>query len=83
MIENMRTNEGEDEIIVTNARHAAALEAAAAALDELVKGLNDSIPVDFVAQDLRLAIHHLSTITGTISTPEILQTIFTHFCIGK
>lgn len=83
MIENMRTNEGEDEIIVTNARHAAALEAAAAALDELVKGLNDSIPVDFVAQDLRLAIHHLSTITGAISTPEILQTIFTHFCVGK
>ena len=83
MIESMQTTEAEDEIIVTNARHAAALDAAADALDALVKGLEDNIPVDLVAQDLRLAIHHLSTITGAISTPEILQTIFTHFCIGK
>lgn len=72
-----------DEVIVTNARHAAALSAAADALDALVAGLKEGIPVDLVAQDLRYAIHHLSTITGAISTPEILQTIFSHFCIGK
>lgn len=82
-IEQMQNSESQDDVIVTNARHAAALEAAAEALDELVRGLENDIPVDLVAQDLRLAIHHLSGITGEITTPEVLQTIFTRFCIGK
>lgn len=40
-------------------------------------------PPDLIAQDVRETIHHLSTITGTITTPDILTTIFSRFCIGK
>ena len=69
--------------IVTNARHHAALTAAAQSLRRTAQGIADGTYTDLIAQDLRQALHHLSTITGTITTPDILQSIFTSFCIGK
>lgn len=69
--------------IVTNARHHAALTAAAQSLRRTAQGIADGTYTDLIAQDLRQALHHLSTITGTITTPDILQSIFTDFCIGK
>lgn len=79
----LRADTSEDDIIVANARHAQSLAEAAANLEALSAALRDGIPTDLAAQDLRAAIHHLSTITGTITTPEILQNIFKNFCIGK
>ena len=73
----------ESDIIVTNARHAEALAAAAASAAAVSNGLAAAIPPDLVAQDLRETIHHLSSITGQITAPDILQSIFSHFCIGK
>lgn len=69
--------------IVTNARHHAALTAAAQSLRRTAQGIAEGAYTDLIAQDLRQALHHLSTITGTITTPDILQSIFTNFCIGK
>lgn len=79
----LRAETSEDDIIVANARHAQSLSEAAANLEALSTALRNGIPTDLAAQDLRAAIHHLSTITGTITTPEILQNIFKNFCIGK
>ena len=79
----LRADTSEDDIIVANARHAQSLAEAAANLEALSAALRNGIPTDLAAQDLRAAIHHLSTITGTITTPEILQNIFKNFCIGK
>lgn len=73
----------QDTILVTNLRHAQALQAAAETTAALLAGLSANIPGDLLAQDLRATIHHLSTITGTLTTPDILTTIFSHFCIGK
>lgn len=72
-----------NETIVTNARHYHALDQAAQSLRRVVDGLAGGISGDFVAQDLRESLHHLGEITGTISTPDILATIFSRFCIGK
>lgn len=87
------------DLAVTNARHAAALTAARAPLTRLLSALttsNDSNPsnpqietietiytTDLMAQDLREALHHLSEITGEITTDTLLATIFSRFCIGK
>lgn len=71
------------DIIVTNARHHRALVDAEAALTRAIDGIDNSISGDFIAQDLRETLHHLSTITGKITTSDILQNIFSHFCIGK
>ena len=73
----------QDTILVTNLRHAQALQAAAETTAALLAGLSANIPGDLLAQDLRATIHHLSTITGTLTTPDILTTIFSRFCIGK
>ena len=68
---------------MTNARHYQALVDARQSIRRVIQGLNHSLSGDLIAQDLRETIHHLGTITGTITTPEILQTVFTRFCIGK
>lgn len=70
-------------VIVTNARHYQALLAASASLQRVISGLRINLSGDLVAQDVREALHHLSSITGAITTPDILATIFSRFCIGK
>ena len=69
--------------LVTNARHAQALKSAAQSLQEVRKGLGLMIPTDLVAEDLRAALSALGSITGEISTDEVLGEIFGRFCIGK
>lgn len=71
------------DVIVTNVRHHRSLVDAEASLARAIDGINASLSGDFIAQDLRETLHHLSTITGTITTSDILQTIFSKFCIGK
>lgn len=70
-------------VIVTNARHYQALLAASASLQRVISGLRTNLSGDLVAQDVRETLHHLSSITGAITTPDILATIFSRFCIGK
>lgn len=69
--------------LVTNLRHYEALRNALESLKAVKQSLADNIPTDLVAQDLRIALHHLGTITGEVTTDEVLGTIFSRFCIGK
>lgn len=69
--------------LVTNLRHANALREAAGALIRTRDGLAARIPTDLCCTDLREALHHLGTITGTITTQDVLNNIFSRFCIGK
>lgn len=69
--------------LVTNLRHLEALRSAREALSRVWEGLSDAIPTDLVAQDIREAIYHIGTITGEVSTDEVLGVIFGRFCIGK
>lgn len=73
----------DDTVIVTNARHYEALTRARAAIQRTLAGLRNGLPGDLVSQDIRECLHHLGTITGQITTHEILGEIFAHFCIGK
>lgn len=72
------------DIIVTNARHYAALTAALADICRVRQGLSTHLSGDFVAQDLRECLFHLAEITGgAVTTDEVLGTIFKNFCVGK
>ncbi len=71
------------ETIVSNSRHYEALVRASASLDRARCGLRADLPADLLAQDIRETIHHLGTITGEITTDEILGNIFSKFCVGK
>lgn len=72
-----------DTVMITNLRHRQALLKARETAQAVVEALKQNLPGDLIAQDLRATIHHLSTIIGEIPAPEILQTIFHRFCIGK
>ena len=69
--------------LVTNARHAAALREAASSLSAVSDGLDRGLPTDLLAEDLRAALGFLGSITGEITTDEVLGEIFSKFCIGK
>ena len=69
--------------LVTNARHFNALSAAFRALSLARSGIASHTPTDLVSQDIREALYHLGTITGEVSTEEVLGNIFKKFCIGK
>ena len=73
----------QSDVIVTNARHYEALTHALDASRRVQDGLAMNLSGDFVSQDLRECIHHLSDIVGEVSTDSVLQNIFKHFCIGK
>lgn len=71
--------------VVSNNRHYEALTTAREALDRALEGLGNDLPTDLLSEDIRQVIHHLGSITarGTIAPDEVLQNIFSKFCIGK
>lgn len=69
--------------LVTNVRHYEALLHASESLQSVQQGLEVNIPTDLISQDLHEAIHYLGSITGEITTDEILGSIFSRFCVGK
>jgi tRNA modification GTPase len=69
--------------IVTSLRHFEALQLTREALDRVMAGLGTNLTGDFLAMDIRQALHHLGSITGEISTDDLLANIFSKFCIGK
>lgn len=71
------------DIIVSNSRHYDALSRAHISLDTVLKNLHSKIPTDLIAIDIRTAMHELGTITGEVSTDDLLESIFRNFCIGK
>lgn len=79
---DLRTTETVD-TVVTNARHAAALGNAAGALQNIVTGLDNRIAGDLLALDIRYALEELGSITGQVTNEDLLDSIFTRFCIGK
>lgn len=73
----------EEELVLTNARHYGDLQKAAAALRQAISQTESGVTADFIAMDIREATAALSSLTGSITTPDLLTSIFSHFCIGK
>jgi tRNA modification GTPase len=72
-----------NQTLVTNTRHYECLINTRTALVAASKGMDEQIPGDLLAQDIRQALFHLGSITGEISADELLGNIFGKFCIGK
>ena len=73
----------QNDIIVTNVRHYEALTHALESIRRVQEGLNVGLSGDFISQDLRECIYHLSDIAGEVTTDQVLGNIFERFCIGK
>jgi tRNA modification GTPase len=70
-------------LVVTNVRHRTALRRAQDSLAHASESVRNGLAGEFVAMDLRVAADALGEITGTITTDDILEKIFSEFCIGK
>lgn len=73
----------QNDVIVTNIRHFEALSLALEAIHRVQQGLSLNVSGDFLAQDIRECIHHLSDIVGEVTNDMVLHNIFKNFCIGK
>lgn len=69
--------------LVTNIRHYEALMHAKESLEQVKNGMDNKLSADLLAQDLHQALHYIGSITGEVTTGEVLNTIFGRFCIGK
>lgn len=77
------SNINTDDVMVTNIRHVEALQHTQVALEKVLYGIDNPVTSDFLAMDIRQALHHLGEITGTVTTDDLLENIFSKFCIGK
>jgi tRNA modification GTPase len=72
-----------NETLVTNIRHLEALQKTEQALIKTLQGIDVQITSDFLAIDIKQALHYLGEITGSVTTDDLLDNIFSKFCIGK
>ena len=70
-------------VVVSNMRHYEALSLANEALQDAKRALAMHLSGDLISEDIRRIIRHLGEITGDITSDDILQSIFSKFCIGK
>jgi tRNA modification GTPase len=71
-----------DETLITNIRHLEALQKTEEALTMVLSGM-DTVTSDFLSMDIKQALHYLGEITGAVTTDDLLENIFSKFCIGK
>lgn len=72
-----------ENIVITNTRHHSALKEVQAGLNAIKSGIKNNISGDLLSSDIRRCLHYLGEITGEISNEDMLDYIFSKFCIGK
>lgn len=72
-----------DQTMLTNARHHEAMTHILTALENVHDGMVQELPADLLVIDIRDALYYLGQITGEVTTNEVLNNIFSRFCIGK
>jgi tRNA modification GTPase len=71
------------DVLVTNVRHYHSLKQTDDSLERVLTGMDNGVTGDFLAMDIRQALHYLGEITGVVTTDDLLANIFSKFCIGK
>jgi tRNA modification GTPase len=72
-----------EEVIVSSLRHHDALLKTSASLERVLYGIDNPVTSDFLALDIKQALYYLGEITGQVTTDDLLDNIFSKFCIGK
>lgn len=83
LIKSVGADIPEESLVVSNIRHYEALLHASEALERAIAALTNGLPADLISEDVRQVLYQLGTITGEITTEDILGNIFGKFCIGK
>ena len=83
LVNHVKKDSISDDILVNNSRHFEAISHALESILSVERGFHDQVPTDLIAIDIRQALYYLGSITGEVTTDEILGNIFGKFCIGK
>ncbi|KJU81465.1 tRNA modification GTPase TrmE [Candidatus Magnetobacterium bavaricum] len=75
--------ESREGVLITNLRHKTALDNTTSALTRAIDCLQGSVPIEITALELRSALNYIGEITGVVTANDILNKIFSDFCIGK
>jgi tRNA modification GTPase len=84
IVSALRAGRGDVEVLpITAARCSEALEGTSAAISRALGALDDQHSEEFIAAELRVALENLGTVVGAIYNEDILDRVFSRFCIGK
>ena len=83
LLDTMKYDVSPNDTVITNLRHYEALQSTYDALSKVMDNLNTTTSGELLAFDIRKALFHLGEITGEITTDDLLENIFSKFCIGK
>ncbi len=72
-----------DDVLISNIRHLEALQKTGTSLNRVLENIDHPVSSDFLAMDIKQALHYLGEITGQVTTDDLLENIFSKFCIGK
>lgn len=78
-----QVEDSSEKLVITNVRHKSALEKTKAAVENIFETIDMGLPMDLIAVDLKEALDSLSEVTGEISNEDLLDHIFSNFCVGK
>lgn len=70
-------------VTITNIRHKSALEKTKQSIENIFETIENGLPMDLMAVDIKGALDSLSEVTGEISSEDLLDHIFSNFCVGK
>jgi tRNA modification GTPase trmE len=79
-IENLETD---GEIIITNIRHKNQIENGLKNINEAIKAVNNNLPIDIISISIKQTLEDLGKITGANVSEDIINEIFSKFCLGK
>ena len=82
-IMNENVEDSSQKLVITNVRHKSALEKTNEALLNIIETIDMGLPMDLMAVDIKDALDSLSEVTGEISSEDLLDHIFSNFCVGK
>lgn len=78
-----QVEDSSEKLVITNVRHKSALEKTKKSVENILETIDMGYPMDLIAVDLNEALDSLSEVTGEISNEDLLDHIFSNFCVGK
>ena len=78
-----QVEDSSEKLVITNVRHKSALEKTKKSVENILETIDMGYPMDLISVDLNEALDSLSEVTGEISNEDLLDHIFSNFCVGK
>ncbi|MDD2346594.1 MAG: tRNA uridine-5-carboxymethylaminomethyl(34) synthesis GTPase MnmE [Bacteroidales bacterium] len=83
LVNSAKMDINSENTVLTNIRHFESLQKAEQAIENIFEAFKNKIPTDLIAIDVKDCLYHIGSITGEVTSNDVLDAIFSRFCIGK